>query len=120
MSSSTGDSQGSMAFVLPKSYADEPPAPLAGSNITIDKVPARLVAAKPFPGIVTDEEVQRQKVALLEAIVADGSLVPIDESQVMVLQYNSPLTIPWRRRNEVAIVVTEKVTAMDETEKVGV
>jgi hypothetical protein len=108
MESSTGDSQGSMAFVLPKEYANEPPAPLMSSDITIDKVPARLVAAKPFPGLVTEEEVQRQKAALLEAIAADGSVVPVKESQVIVLQYNSPLTIPWRRRNEVAIVVTEK------------
>merc|ERR1719456_1625775 len=35
MSSSTSNSQGSMAFVLPKRYAEEPPAPLASSNITI-------------------------------------------------------------------------------------
>merc|ERR1719326_1696078 len=105
---SSDDTKGFMAFVLPKKYADEPPAPLGNSNITINKVPARLVAAKPFPGIVTDEEVLRQKAALLQAIVADGSVVPVDESQVMVLQYNSPLTVPWRRRNEVAIVVTEK------------
>jgi len=107
-SSTTSDSQGSMAFVLPKKYASEPPAPLTGSDIIIDKVPARLVAAKPFPGIVTDEEIQRQKEALMEAIMKDGSLVPVDESQVIVLQYNSPLTVPWRRRNEVAIVVKEK------------
>merc|ERR1719316_223895 len=117
MESSRGASQGSMAFVLPKQYADEPPAPLAGSNVTIDKVPARLVAAKPFPGIVTDEEVQRQKAALLQAIMADGSMVPVDESEVIVLQYNSPLTIPWRRRNEVAVVVTEKAAkTMDRAE----
>jgi len=109
MTSSTSDSQGSMAFVLPKKYASEPPTPLAGSDITIDKVPARLVAAKPFPGIVTDEEIQRQKEALLEAIMKDGSIEPVDESQVVVLQYNSPLTIPWRRRNEVTMVVKEKV-----------
>merc|ERR1719379_939964 len=118
MESPTGDSQGSMAFVLPKTYADAPPSPLAGSNITIDKVPARLVAAKPFPGIVTDEEIQRQKAALLEAIVADGSVAPVDESQVIVLQYNSPLTVPWRRRNEVAVVVTEKAAEnLNEIEK---
>merc|ERR1719359_153804 len=111
MTSPTGESQGSMAFGLPKKYANEPPAPLASSNVTIEKVPSRLVAAKPFPGIVTDEEVQRQKVALLEAITADGSVVPTDESQIIVLQYNSPLTIPWRRRNEVAVVVTKKATS---------
>lgn len=108
MTTSTNNSQGSMAFVLPKQYAGAPPAPLANSSVTIDKVPARLVAAKTFPGIVTDEEVQRQKTALLDAIAADGSLMPADESQVIVLQYNSPLTLPWRRRNEVAVIVSEK------------
>lgn len=113
-------SSGAMAFVLPKQDAEKPPAPLANASITIDKVPARLVAAKPFPGIVTDEEVQRQKVALLESIAADGSITPVDESQVIVLQYNSPLTVPWRRRNEVAMVVTEKAAPIkEETEQGG-
>jgi hypothetical protein len=32
--------------------------------------------------------------------------VPVDEAEVITLQYNSPLTLPWRRRNELAIVVT--------------
>jgi len=31
--------------------------------------------------------------------------------QVSILQYNSPLTVPWRRRNEVAVVVTEAAPA---------
>jgi len=120
MSMSTGDEKGSMAFVLPKKDASEPPTPLASTNITIEKVPARLVATKPFPGIVTDEEVQRQKDALLEAIAADGSLTPVDNNQVTVLQYNSPLTVPWRRRNELAIVVTEApVESMDEAIQLG-
>merc|ERR1719235_944603 len=119
MTLSDTDNQGTMSFVLPKKYAGEPPAPLASSNVTIDKVPARLVATKPFPGIVTEDEIQRQKAALLEAIVADGSVAPVDESQVTVLQYNSPLTVPWRRRNEVAVVVTEKAAeSLNEIEKV--
>lgn len=117
MSLSSGEKEGTMAFVLPAKNTNEPPVPLATSNITIDKVPARLVAAKPFPGIVTDEEVQRQKVALLSAIRNEGSVMPVDEDQVIVLQYNSPLTVPWRRRNEVAVVVTEKpMKPLDATE----
>ena len=72
-------------------------------------MPARLVATKPFGGIVTEEEVARQTKALLEALAAEGSgVAPLDASQVSVLQYNSPFTIPWRRRNEVAVVVEEK------------
>ena len=75
----------------------------------------RFVAAKPFAGLVTDEEVSRQKVALLEALMADGTYTPVDDEQVSVLQYNSPFTIPWRRRNEVAIVV-ERVVVEEEEE----
>ena len=95
-----------MAFVIPETYADAPPSPNDGSAVSIDTVPARLVAAKPFAGLATEEEVQRQKEALLEALKAEGSLRVIDESAVSVLQYNSPLTVPWRRRNEVAFVVS--------------
>jgi len=111
--SSAAGGAGSMAFVLPQQDADAPPVPVAGAAVNIEEVPARLVAAKPFAGIVTDEEVARQKAALLEALAADGSFAPVDAEQVSVLQYNSPLTIPWRRRNEIAFVVAA-VPAEDE------
>lgn len=96
-----------MSFVLPKEFAESPPAPLEGSGVEIVKVPARLRAAKAFSGIVTQKEVERQKAALLEALEKDRSYAPVDAGQVSVRQYNQPLTIPWRRRNEVAVVVTE-------------
>jgi len=97
----------SMSFVLPRKNEASPPEP-STADVTIEEVPARLVAVKPFAGIVTDEEVERQKAALLEAIAADGATRPVEEGAVSVLQYNSPFTLPWRRRNELAIVVTEE------------
>jgi hypothetical protein len=103
--SSEAGVDGSMSFVLPKKNSDEPPAPLDGTDVTIEKRDARLVAVKAFAGIVTNEEIDRQKAILLEAIAKDGELTPVDKNQVTVLQYNSPFTIPWRRRNEVAVVV---------------
>ena len=103
-----------MAFVLPKKNSDAPPQPLSDSDVTIEAVPARLVAAKAFAGLVTDDEVERQRVALLEALAASGLYEDEDEAAVSVLQYNSPLTIPWRRRNEVAVVVVEKAAVEDE------
>ena len=69
--------------------------------------PARLVAVKPFPGLVTEEEVARQKAALLDTLAADGSVAPVDADAVSVLQYNGPFTLLFRRRNEIAIVVSE-------------
>jgi hypothetical protein len=104
---SSSDSDGSMSFVLPEDEAGSPPTPLSDSDVTVSKVPARLVAVKPFPGIVTDQEVERQKASLLAALADDGSVEPVNDG-VSVLQYNSPITIPWRRRNEIAIVVREK------------
>jgi len=34
-----------------------------------------------------------------------------------VLQYNPPYTVPWRRRNEIAVVVSEKMEAIDPAQK---
>jgi len=115
-SSSAGSvATGSMAFVLPKSDADAPPTPLDGSGVAVDQVPSRLVAAKAFAGIVTDAEVARQQTALLDALAAAG-VSPVDATQITVLQYNSPLTVPWRRRNEVAIVVIDDTGVVDEVD----
>jgi len=100
----------SMAFVLPARFADAPPAPLASSGVRIDTVPARLVAVQAFAGLATDEEVQRQRAQLLRAL-ADASLAPADGAELILLQYNSPLTVPWRRRNEVALEVAGGIAA---------
>lgn len=105
-----------MAFVLPRRFADAPPEPLDGSAVMIDAVPARLVAAKAFAGIATPNEVRRQEAALLAALEADGSVQLAEGARLSVLQYNSPLTVPWRRRNEVALVVTERAAPAAEAE----
>merc|ERR1719231_942345 len=77
-----------------------------GDGATMSFVlPREQAAAQPFAGIVTDEEVARQREVLLAAIAADGGTRPLDAGAYSVLQYNSPLTVPWRRRNELAIVV---------------
>jgi len=115
----------SMSFVLPDKNADAPPTPLAGSRVEIAKRPSRLVAVLPFPGLVTDEEVQRQREAVISSLAAAAAgassceiYAPVEPAQVSVLQYNSPITIPWRRRNEVAIVVEERGAAVEEGQDV--
>jgi hypothetical protein len=101
----SAQSSSSMAFVLPKEVAGAPPTPLQ-SSIRIAEVSKRLVAVKAFPGIVTSEEIARQRTALLAALAEEGVARPVDDAEVITLQYNSPLTLPWRRRNELAVVVT--------------
>merc|ERR1740129_1786007 len=102
----------SMAFVLPKENSATPPAPL-GDDVRIEDMPERLVAVKALPGIVTDEEIKRQRALVAGALAADGHVAAVSESVFSVLQYNSPFTLPWRRLNELAIVVVEKVAPED-------
>ena len=78
----------SMAFVIPKASATAPPTPLT-PDVTLEEVAARLVAVKSFRGIVTDEEVERQKLALLEALAADDGVVVTNPDEFSVLQYNA-------------------------------
>ncbi|GMH94822.1 hypothetical protein TrST_g3383 [Triparma strigata] len=94
-------SEGSMSFILDADV--EPPAP-EDATVEIETIPSRVVAVKSFPGLVTSSEVDRQKEKLLSAL--ENAEVAIQEdAEPFVLQYNSPLTIPWRRRNEIAVVV---------------
>merc|ERR1719201_634307 len=82
---------GVMSFVLPKADAAARPA--------------RTVVALPFPGVATPEEIERQRSKLAEVLQAEG-LAAADDSYT-VLQYNSPFTIPWRRRNELVVALSE-------------
>jgi hypothetical protein len=94
-------SEGSMSFILDADV--EPPAP-EDATVEIETIPSRVVAVKSFPGLVTSSEVDRQKEKLLSAL-ENAEVAVQEDAEPFVLQYNSPLTIPWRRRNEIAVVV---------------
>ncbi|CAE8695787.1 unnamed protein product [Polarella glacialis] len=103
-----------MSFVLPKAFAESPPSPQT-PDIKLAQVPERLVLVKAFPGVVTQGEVERQRTLLTKVLAADGDrLQPVDASQYSVFQYNPPYTLPWRRLNELAVVVTEVAEALTE------
>merc|ERR1719297_604272 len=81
------------------------------------------MATLSFAGICTDAEIERQTERLLEIVKDDPTaVVDGDESDIMIFQYNAPGTLPWRRRNEVAILIKEIPDAVDadtETAVVG-
>lgn len=107
----TLDSSANMSFVLPKAYEGSAPLPNDASVQLVD-VPERLVAVRPFAGVATAGEVERQRQKLEKALAADEQeLRPVDDSAYSVLQYNPPYTLPWRRRNELAVVVEEEPRA---------
>ena len=80
------------------------PTPLT-ADVEIAQVEKRVVAVKAFPGIVTDEEVEQRQV-LMQVLESQSEIGGVDATQVSTCRHNSPLTLPWRRRNEIAIVVT--------------
>jgi len=93
---------GYMAFTLPSQYAmAQLPSP-NDQTVSLHAVPARRIAVIEFGGWATDgrvEEKSRELLAVLEA----NDIQTIGEP--FLNQYNPPWTLPWNRRNEVAILV---------------
>jgi hypothetical protein len=97
-----------MSLMLPKEFADSPPTPEMSSEIKVELCPETVVATVSFSGICTDQEIERQVVKLMGIIENDETLqIKSDsvEPEIMVMQYNAPGTVPWRRRNDISIVV---------------
>ena len=98
---SGGGAASSMSFVLPRDAARAPPRPNADGGVTLDEVPARIVAVKAFAGVVTDGEVRRQRDALEAAIETDGGTAPVEtpyprgtRTHPLTTRYPNPGTAP--------------------------
>ncbi len=88
-------------FVMPREYsrATLPPAP---SDISIDEVAGRRMAAVRFSGSADGEQLREQAEELRRWIVRQG-LQATGEAEYAF--YNSPFVPPFLRRNEVLIPV---------------
>jgi len=124
-----------MFVKLPSIKEGNPPDPNGSSKVELDQFPETIMATLAFPGICTDDEIKRQKEKLIERIenaVDSGwkikkekisSATNDDEKEedipkYFVLQYNAPGTLPWRRMNEIAVVMEEATVAADSDEEV--
>lgn len=87
-------------------------------SLAIEITPARTAAVLSFKGICTDPEIKRQTKILLDA-VNENPTISMSSSTVQVMQYNAPGTLPWRRKNEIAILV-ENVDVIDSTDELPV
>jgi len=139
-----------MFVKLPTDYEVHPPNPVPSSSIILDDFPETVMATLSFAGIITEGEMTRQKVKLLDRIETTKDLewnikikksvktkksnvdvdVDVEEEEkklnmknddnndddddkegqheFLFLQYNAPGTLPWRRMNEIAIVMEKK------------
>ncbi|CEM21977.1 unnamed protein product [Vitrella brassicaformis CCMP3155] len=101
-----------MSFILPSDYTlDTAPLP-RDIDIDIEKAGGDVLAVRDFSGFATEGEISRQLDKLRDAIALEGKWEVVDESSdaFKVFQYNPPQTLPWLRKNEVAVRVRRKGT----------
>ncbi|PKI38518.1 hypothetical protein CRG98_041083 [Punica granatum] len=96
-----------MSFVMPSKYGANLPLP-KDSSVRIKEVPKKTVAVVAFSGFVTDEDIQQRERKLREALKSDREFRVKPGTSVEVAQYNPPFTLPFSRRNEIALEVERK------------
>ena len=93
---------GTMAFVMPKEYTLETtPEPL-NSQVKIDEIPTRLIAALCFSGGWSEAHFEKETQELLDELAKAGIKT---KGKVFTMLYNPPFIPGFLRRNEVAIEV---------------
>ncbi len=96
----TTKSGGVMRFFLPQEIAEKgPPVPLDPA-VRIVRLPAKRVAVLRFSGAAGRDDVAAQERLLLEAL-ARAARTPLGRPFLMT--YDAPFTLPFLRRNEVAV-----------------
>ncbi|KAM0881167.1 hypothetical protein ACQ4PT_033117 [Festuca glaucescens] len=93
-----------MSFVMPAKYGPDLPQ-AKDPSVTIKEVPSKIIAVVAFPGLVTDDDISQRESRLREVLQKDTQYRVKENSVVEVAQYNPPFTLPFTRRNEVALEV---------------
>lgn len=102
-----------MEFVLPSDYWGEgnlskAPLPLETSGVTLKQRESETRAILMFGGYASKKETEKRKKELLSTLSKrDSKFKPI-ETTLSLAQYNDPFTVPWRRLNEVSVLVVEE------------
>ncbi|KAG2658834.1 hypothetical protein PVAP13_1KG318800 [Panicum virgatum] len=101
---SAGENKWKMSFVMPAKYGSNLPRP-KDPSVSIKEVPGKIVAVAAFSGLVTDADISKRESKLRESLQKDTEFIVKDGSVVEVAQYNPPFTLPFTRRNEIALEV---------------
>ena len=91
-----------MRFFLPANYALETAPQPSDPRVVLREVPERTLAVLRFSGSTRADNVSRQ-VAFLETTIAGSNWRPSGAAAAMF--YDPPWTLPFLRRNEVAVPV---------------
>lgn len=90
---------GRMRFLLPSAYLAHPPSP-ADPRVTVARLPAQTVAVMRFSGFLNSDSIAAHE-AMLQRALQRGGQTPASAPYVM--GYDPPFTLPFFRRNEVAV-----------------
>jgi hypothetical protein len=108
-------SQWLVQFVMPKEYPmSYLPAP-ADDRVSLERMPARLMAARRYRGGWGEARYREHEAALLEALASAGQSVI---GEPIFARYNAPFVPGFLRRNEVLVEVADDgiaATAQTET-----
>ena len=94
-----------MRFFLPAHYTRETAPVPADPRVRVVEVPAENLAVLRFSGSAPDAEIARRRAALLDAV---GRSSWRTDGEVVTLFYDAPFTLPFARRNEVAVAVAPR------------
>ena len=99
-----------MSFVLPSQYWEAErlstaPQPMEGSGVTLATRETQERAVVMFGGYASKKEVERRKEQLVRGLESVEEWRAVDDEPVTLAQYNDPFTPPWKRLNEVSLVV---------------
>jgi hypothetical protein len=92
-----------MAFTMPGEYTLEDLPRPGDSRVVLREIPARIIATIAFSGWATQSKVAEKTEKLL-TVLERNHIDPIGTP--FLNQYNPPWTLPFLRRNEVAVEVT--------------
>jgi len=91
-----------MSFIMPKEYAiSDLPTP-QNKDVVIKKVPKRTLAVLKYSGLMSQDRIS-QKIDILLQILKDKRIKV--KGKPFFMGYNAPWTLPFLRRNEVAVEV---------------
>lgn len=103
-----------MQFFLPQEFHTRESIPNpTNPQVTIQKVPAAKGAVHTFTGTATQGKAKKIAAALVEQLKQDGLEFPTPSEELKMLQtyslwqYNPPFTIPFLRKNEIWMNLTE-------------
>jgi len=95
-------SRDEMAFVMPARYSlANLPMPM-NTQIRIDREPPEKIAVLRFSGFTSSDKNEKETDKLLAVLKSHGLET---EGEPFLMRYNPPWTLPFLRRNEVAVKV---------------